>query len=397
MNVTPLGNVCQINPGADKGLSPDQCCSFVPMEAVDDKSGMITRKQTRRIAEVSKGYTPFHEEDVLFAKITPCMENGKCAVAKGLTNGIGFGSTEFHVLRSGSDILPAWIFHFLRQESVRQEAGRNMTGSGGQQRVPAAFLSELEIPLPPLPEQQRLAALLDKADHLRRTRRYAQQLSDTFLQSVFLEMFAGASSKQWPQETIEELAKQGHNTIRTGPFGSQILHSEFVDSGVAVLGIDNAVQNYFAWDKRRFITQEKYRQLKRYTVHPDDLLFTIMGTCGRCAIVPEDVPVAINTKHLCCVTLDHSKCLPSYLHAAFLMHPVILERLGLSERGAIMPGLNMGIIKDLAVPTPPLPLQEQFAQVVRRTERLRAQQREAARQAEHLFQTLLHRAFRGEA
>jgi len=136
----------------------------------------------------------------------------------------------------------------------------------------------VRIPVPTLDEQKRIAALLDKADRLRRSRRYAQELSDSFLQSVFLQMFDQKESCGWAVQSIESLAKRGQNTIRTGPFGSQLLHSKFTEDGVAVLGIDNAVQNRFVWDKRRFIAEEKYRQLKRYTVYPGDVLITIMGT-----------------------------------------------------------------------------------------------------------------------
>ncbi len=175
-----------------------------------------------------------------------------------------------------------------------------------------------------------------------------------------------------------------------------MIYSEFVDEGVVVLGIDNAVENSFAWKQARFITEAKYKQLERYRVFPDDLIITIMGTLGRCAVVPKNIPLAINTKHLCCITLDQSKCLPTYLHSCFTGYPDVLQQLGASERGAIMDGLNMGLIKDITISLPPLALQQKFAQIVQKHERLRAQQREAARQAEGLFQALLHRAFRGE-
>jgi len=281
------------------------------------------------------------------------------------------------------------FYYLLASRSTLTHAGRG----GTQQNISQEILKAFPVPLPPLQEQHRIAALLDKADRLRRSRRYAQELSNSVLQSVFLEMFRSKKSHTWTFETIEYLAKEGQNAIRTGPFGSQLLHSEFTDHGIAVLGIDNAVQNRFTWDKRRFVSKEKYDQLKRYTVYPGDVLITIMGTCGRCAVVPDNIPPAINTKHLCCITLDQRKCLPIYLQACFLTHPFVLSQLGISERGAVMPGLNMGIIKDLKIPIPPLSLQEEFVHAVRRWDSLRVQQAEAERQAEHFFQTLLHRAF----
>lgn len=253
-------------------------------------------------------------------------------------------------------------------------------------------LEQLEIPLPDLVEQKRIAGLLEQADRLRRTRRYTLELSDTFLPAAFLDLF-GEDASEFSLATVEELAAPRLGSIRTGPFGSQLLHSEFTTSGIAVLGIDNAVNNRFEWTERRFISPEKYEQLKRYTVHPGDVLITIMGTCGRCAIVPDNVGPAINTKHLCCITLDQAHCLPVYLQAAFLHHPYVRHQLGIAQKGAIMEGLNMEIIKSLKIPLPPLAQQLRYASIVSRHERLRNGQKEALRQAEHLFQSLLHQAF----
>jgi type I restriction enzyme S subunit len=255
-------------------------------------------------------------------------------------------------------------------------------------------LEQLEIPLPDLSEQKRVAGLLEQADRLRRTRRYALELSDTFLPAAFLALFGRIPTQAAP--TVEDLAANKPGAIRTGPFGSQLLHSEFTTSGVAVLGIDNAVNNRFEWSERRFVSLEKYQQLKRYTVFPGDVIVTIMGTCGHCAIVPDNIPAAINTKHLCCITLDQQRCIPLYLHGAFLYHPIMRHQLAAATKGAIMEGLNMGIIEGLRIPLPSLSAQQHFAALVERHERLRANQREALRQADHLFQSLLHRAFCSE-
>jgi len=125
-------------------------------------------------------------------------------------------------------------------------------------------LLDLQISLPELPEQQRIAERLEQADRLVRTRRYALELIDTLIPAAFIRFF-GETGDRFPVPTVDELAADKPNAIRTGPFGSQLLHSEFTDRGIAILGIDNAVNNEFAWSQRRFITPEKYEQLKRYT------------------------------------------------------------------------------------------------------------------------------------
>ena len=207
MNTRLLGDIAVINPTM-RGIEASQDCSFVPMECVDELSGQITRTLSRKVAQVNKGYTPFRNCDVLFAKITPCMENGKCAIAQNLTNGIGFGSTEFHVIRAGDEIIPEWIYYYLRRKDVRQQAEHRMTGSAGQKRVPSSFLEdELEIPLPLLPEQRRIVAILARADRLRRLRRTALELSDSYLQSVFVQIFGDAltNPKRWPIHPLGEL------------------------------------------------------------------------------------------------------------------------------------------------------------------------------------------------
>lgn len=156
-----LGQVCEINPRRTAvDWSDETLTSFIPMEAVNAEQGVISHTRERPFCEVKKGYTYFQERDVLFAKITPCMQNGKHAVARGLINGFGFASTEFHVIRPSNEILSEWIHYFVRQPAILREAANHLTGAVGQQRVPDAFLKPLDIPLPTLPEQRRIAVLL---------------------------------------------------------------------------------------------------------------------------------------------------------------------------------------------------------------------------------------------
>lgn len=164
MQLVRLGDVAQINPRFDKSsLADDTLVSFVPMAAVGAADGKIDTSTVRPFAEVKKGsYTPFREGDVLFAKVTPCMENGKMAVARDLKNGVGFGSSEFHVLRPSQELDAKYLYYFVSSQSFRKEAAGQMTGAVGLRRVPAAFLADAQLPLVPLEEQRNIVAAIEK-------------------------------------------------------------------------------------------------------------------------------------------------------------------------------------------------------------------------------------------
>lgn len=163
--VLPMGNpsVAEINPKTElKGMNDDDPVSFIPMEAVTEKINAFSHT-LRSLSEVSKGYTCFQDNDVLWAKITPCMQNGKTAVVQGLTNSVGFGSTEFHVIRTKAGSLSRYLWAVLSMPRLLYAAQGAFTGSSGHQRVPASFLEQLEIPVPPVDVQHRLVADLDAA------------------------------------------------------------------------------------------------------------------------------------------------------------------------------------------------------------------------------------------
>ena len=162
--ITTIGNCCLLNPKRPKGISNDLMVSFVPMPAVSE-DGLIDSSDIKPYADVKKGFTYFAEDDVLFAKITPCMENGKGAVAQGLSNGIGAGSTEFHVLRPIEGVSnPYWLYIITRFDSFRAEARKVMTGTGGQLRVPIGFLENYPISLPPISLQAEFEAIVQQSD-----------------------------------------------------------------------------------------------------------------------------------------------------------------------------------------------------------------------------------------
>ena len=162
----PFLNCMEFNPGKSqiKSVPDDALVSFVPMECVGT-DGSIDVSQTKLLGEVRKGYTYFCNDDVVFAKITPCFENGKVAIAKGCTNGIGFGTTEFHVARSIPGLSnPVWLNYLLKSDSLRHLASSNMTGTAGQKRVQRPFFEKLKIGLPPIEQQNEFADFVKQVD-----------------------------------------------------------------------------------------------------------------------------------------------------------------------------------------------------------------------------------------
>lgn len=167
-----LDKIAQINPRKSKEIlrngewieiAPDTLVTFLAMEDVSE-SAKISNKQVKTYAEVETGYTSFQEQDILVAKITPCFENGKGAWAKGLKNGIGFGSTEFHVLRAKKGINRKWLNYLTSSYYFRKRGEINMQGSAGQKRIPTDFVKSYRLPKPPQKEQTKIAQIISSWD-----------------------------------------------------------------------------------------------------------------------------------------------------------------------------------------------------------------------------------------
>ena len=262
-----------------------------------------------------------------------------------------------------------------------------MHGSAGQQRVPTEAVEDLLIPLPPLPEQRRIAAILDRADRLRRTRRYAAQLSETFLQAVFVRMFGDVikNEMQWDVAPFEDVCQISTEMVdpRVEPY-CDYLHIggdniESVTGNLSELHTakeDKLISTNFLFEPHHIVFS-KIRPKLRKVAYP-----RIRGLCSA-----DIYPISVVSENLNVYFLLH------FLRSREFTR--IVEKLAESQTN--IPKVNREEFAEQNVPLPPLALQEKFARIVQQFERLRAQQREAERQAEHLFQTLLHRAFSGES
>jgi type I restriction enzyme S subunit len=236
------------------------------------------------------------------------------------------------VVKNKKQFSPLFIYRFLQTKS--EYLKRKSTGATIM-HINRKSLEKLIIPDIPINDQLHIANLLSKAENLIIQRRESIRLLEEFLKSAFLEMFySNPELENWKDVKFEELADKKKGSMRTGPFGSSLLHGEFTETGdVKVLGIDNVVTNRFDWKRSRCISFDKFQELKRYQVYPNDVLISIMATLGRTAVVPKDIPLCINSKHLAAITLDKKIANPFFVSFAFHSHPLVERQMSKKIKG----------------------------------------------------------------
>ena len=383
----PTAKLCEIallNPTLGGRLPEDELVSFVPMASVSAETAKVETTLDRPYSEVSKGFTPFLSGDVLFAKITPCFENGKIAQAL-LPRRNGFGSTEFHVVRSRPEMSDArYLHHYLRLNAVRVEGQRRMTGSGGQRRVPASFLSELRVPVPRLEEQRRIAAILDQAETLRCQRRAALAQLDSLTQSIFLDMFG--EQMAFPLVALDQVCELITDGTHYTP--------TYADEGVIFLSAKNVTSGRIDWERIKHIPEDLHQELhKRVAPKFGDVLMAKNGTTGVAAIVDRDCTFDI---YVSLALLRPSIRVSSvFLHAA-LNSPLSKKQFNAALKGIGVPNLHLKDIRGSKIPIPQLPLQQTFATRIQAIAALKATHRTALAELDALFASLQQRAFSGD-
>ncbi|MBO0952016.1 restriction endonuclease subunit S [Fibrella forsythiae] len=397
-----LGKSVTINPKLSRKDIPTELqVSFLPMRMVEEVTGRFNLAETRQYGEVKKGFTAFQDEDIIFAKVTPCMENGKIAVVSGLKNKIGFGSTEFHVFRCQQDLDNKYLFYFLVQRRFRHEAEGSMTGAVGLRRVPKSFLEEYLIPVPPLPVQYQIVArieeLFSELDAGVNELKTALYRLKTYRQAVLQNQL---SNKNWPTIQLDGLLQLGRNSIKTGPFGMALSKSDHRAEGVPVLGIENIGRGKF-WDRNKiFITADKAAELSSYTVSEGDLIISRSGTVGEICIVPPKMEGSIISTNLIKLSLNKNVVDPQYFCYLFLGCRSVLNSVKDQCKGSTRDFLNQGILKSLDFPLPDLHFQKQIVSEIEarlsEAEAMETTIRQELVRAENLRQSILKQAFEGK-
>ncbi|EIP7627701.1 restriction endonuclease subunit S [uncultured Citrobacter sp.] len=348
-----LGDVCTINPRLPKNANPEQEVTFLAMAAVSEK-GEISSQETRILHETKKGFTYFERGDVLLAKITPCFENGKATLTNNLNTQIGFGSTEFHVLRAIPDlILPEFIFYLIWNERFRLSAAKEMTGSAGQKRVSADYLKEYKFYLPSIFEQEKIVSALNKGFSIRRKRQQAIKLADDFLRATFLEIFGDpiSNSKNWELKKLGNIADCQLGKMLSQKSKNGISPKKYLrNANVRWRKID--IHDLLEMD---FNETEK----SKFELRKGDLLVCEGGEIGRCAIWNNQIADCYYQKALHRVRPNYrivtSVYLQEYLYS-------MAKKNAFSEfvSEVTFSHLTAEKLKNLLVPVPPLSLQEKF-------------------------------------
>jgi type I restriction enzyme S subunit len=385
----PFSELAEVNPPRESkvpGLSPSDEVSFIPMADVSD-SGEWMNRQTRRYGEVAVGYTAFAEDDVLFAKITPCMENGKGAHARYLVNGVGFGSTEFHVLRAHQGVAPRFLFHWAQSRGLRRAAEAAMMGSAGQQRVDSGFFSRFRVVQLDGTEQRRIAAILDTLDEaIRKTEQLIAKLKQV-KQGLLHDLLTcgidergelrdpkrhpgqfkasplGPIPRNWEAAPFRQYGATDRAYLKTGPFGSSLKQEHWVPEGVPVITIGSLGEGAFTESELLHVSEETSRGLAAYAVMPGDIVFSRVADVGRSVVVGEPQRGWLISSNLMWIALDRRRASPSFAQANISANPLVRAQIRRFVNSAGRDVANAAVLNSIILPWPSLGEQERIAMV----------------------------------
>lgn len=388
-----LSEVVDINPRFSRDeLAADSLASFIPMKCVEEESGRFEPLGDREVGEISKGYTPFKDGDVLFAKVTPCMENGKAAMVQGLTNGVGFGSTEFFALRPKENLEAKYLLHFVLQSSFRREAARNMTGAVGLRRVPKSFLEQQKIPLPAIAEQRRIVAEIEKQF----TRLEAGVAALRRVQSN-LRRYRAAVLKA----ACEGAANVPLSEVCQIVSGYAFKSRDFSEEGIPVVKITNVSYGSYLDDTPSFLPNKFLAEFRRFQIQSGDILLAltrpITNNQVKTCLYPSELPTALLNQRV--AKLAPTKgILRGYL-LAYLRSEHFKSAVSAAMPQTLQPNLSPRDLAAMPIPLPPLAEQTRIVSEVERRlsviNELKSVVRANLQRAIRLREAILHRAFSG--
>jgi type I restriction enzyme S subunit len=394
-----LGEVCTIKPPkaeARAKLSEVDEVSFAPMEDLGIGVKYLQPHRTRQLGEVSGSYTYFADGDVLLAKITPCFENGKLGVARGLKNGVGFGSSEYVVLRPTAALDAEFLYYYLARPVFLEEGARHMAGAVGHKRVTKEFVDRYPIPLPPLPEQRRIVTILDEAfeciatakANAEKNLQNARELCEELMQALFPEDSIVSDAAPSLDSLCELIVDCEHKTAPTQ------------ESGIPSIRTPNIGKGRLLLDGVYRVSEATYKEwTARAEPQGGDLILAREAPAGNVAVVPVGLKVCLGQRTVL-IRPRKSVLEPDYL-AQLLLRQNSQRRLLAHSRGATVQHINMKDIRAFKIAG--VPSIDQQRRVVDRVnelfemeDRLVAIYQRKLAALDELKKSLLHQAFTGQ-
>lgn len=372
-----LKHLAQINPSKSEvsGLPSDTKVSFVPLDGIGT-TGAIEYSETKTLDEVYDGYTYFREGDIVIAKITPSFENGKGALCKGLENGIGFGTTELHVLRPQEGTHSKYLWYVLRSKSFMDGAEASMRSVAGQQRVPSEFVENYRVREIPFDAQQKVAKFLDQHTGridvlIEKKNTFLELLEEKRKAEITRLVTAGLNPDVKTKETESKwfgkipahwkLSRLNYlrDTYNPIVYGI-ILPGPDQDEGVPIIKGGDCEEGELDPEKLSKTTEEKAAEYQRSRLQAGDLVYEIRGSVGRVVKVPPELEGAN-------LTQDTARIVPrDGINADWLLYALRSEpfhqQMELHTRGATVQGVNLEDLRRGVLPVPPIEEQKQIAQ-----------------------------------
>jgi type I restriction enzyme S subunit len=368
-------------------LSPEEVFELYSIPAFDD--GSPERVQG---AQIGSAKQIVESDDVLLSRIVPHIR--RAWVVNDHTGLRQIGSGEWIIFRS-KRFYSHYLRHILVSDQFHLQFMQTVAGVGGSLlRARPAQVADIRIPLPPLPEQKRIATILDAAEALREKRHTAIRRLDELEVAVFNDIFGDPqiNTKKWPTARLDEIVN-GRFGIKAGPFGSALKKEEYSESGYRVYGQEQVIAGRFDVGNY-YINEGKFRKLESCQAREGDILVSLVGSFGKVLIVPKGIEPGIINPRLLKITPD-LEVVTSQFVASVLKHPATQSSLQHASHGGTMGILNAGLLKGLTIALPPLELQLQYESVLERVRALQDQLLQSKQTCVSLFASLQARAFGG--
>ncbi|MGQ4555955.1 restriction endonuclease subunit S [Halobellus sp. GM3] len=381
-----LKHLAEINPTKSEisDLDPKTVVSFVALEDFGT-DGEIKNTETRALDEVYDGYTYFREGDIAIAKITPSFENGKGAICRGLQNGIGFGTTELHILRPREGVSTEFLWYVLRSKPFMDEAETAMRGVAGQQRVPTEFLEEFRVTDSSEKDTEKIASEIRQQcdtidDLIESKKRLKQRLAErrrSLISSAVLDGKGEQATTKGPLPVLDrrtpdnwEEGKLKWITKKIGSGETPDGGSEsYVEEGITFIRSQNVTDRGLDLTDVAYIPRETHNEMSSTHIEPGDVLLNITGaSLGRSSLVKGGVPPANVNQHVCILRPKTDLLIPAYLN--FVVSSTVVQRqIFANQTGTSRDAVNFAQIGDFRVPLPPITKQKEIVSQINKNTR----------------------------